>query len=93
MKGFAAVLTAGVAVAVPLFASATASADVWQPVPGVSIPLPDGLFTGSAGVTPSKPPAPAHVQGEPCDGGRGTWVHLDGGNAAHYGTEWLCKAN
>ncbi|MGW4355559.1 hypothetical protein ACWELJ_26070 [Nocardia sp. NPDC004582] len=90
MKRFATVLTAGVAVAVPFFATATANADVWQPVPGVSIPLPDGLFTGSAGVTPSKPPAQDHVAGEPCGDG-GTWVHLDPGNAAHYGTEWLCS--
>ncbi|MGW4533007.1 hypothetical protein ACWEOI_18830 [Nocardia sp. NPDC004340] len=93
MKRFAAVLTVGAAVTVPFFATATASADTWQPIPGISIPLPDGLFTGSAGVKPSQPPAPAHVQGEPCDDGRGTWVHLDGGNAAHYGTEWLCKTN
>ncbi|MDG3010642.1 hypothetical protein G4X40_10825 [Rhodococcus sp. D2-41] len=31
------------------------------------------------------------VAGAPCDDGAGTWVHLEGGNAAHYGTEWLCR--
>ncbi|WP_157513882.1 hypothetical protein [Nocardia concava] len=98
MKRLTAVLTAGVttAIAVPLIATATAHADVWQPAPGISIPLPDGVFTGSAGVTPSQPPAPPqnHVEGEPCgNDGRGKWVHLDGGNAAHYGTDWLCSYN
>ena len=29
------------------------------------------------------------VEGAPCEG-TGRWVHLTGGNAAHYGTEWLC---
>lgn len=79
------------AVAVPLIVGATAQADTWQPAPGISIPLPDGVFTGSAGVTPSTPPGPAHVEGEPCGENGGHWVHLDGGNAAHYGTEWLCR--
>ncbi|MFC9999395.1 hypothetical protein [Nocardia sp. NPDC127526] len=96
MKRFAAVLTATTSmIAVPLIASATANADVWQPVPGISIPLPDGVFTGSAGVSPNPAPAPAPgpapVEGEPCGDNGGHWVHLDGGNAAHYGTEWLCR--
>ncbi|WP_442790861.1 hypothetical protein [Nocardia sp. NBC_01327] len=30
------------------------------------------------------------VAGAPCEGD-GQWVHLDGGNAGHYGTEWLCR--
>lgn len=30
------------------------------------------------------------VEGAPCEGD-GTWVHLTGGDAAHYGTEWLCR--
>lgn len=29
------------------------------------------------------------VEGAPCEG-TGTWVRLEGGNAAHYGTEWMC---
>ncbi|MFI6867680.1 hypothetical protein [Nocardia sp. NPDC050406] len=39
------------------------------------------------------PPAsePAPVEGAPCGyEGHGRWVHLEGGNAAHYGTEWMC---
>lgn len=94
MKRFAAVLTATftTACAGTLIAAGTAQADVWQPAPGISIPLPDGVFTGSAGVSPSTPPpGPAHVEGEPCGDNGGHWVHLDGGNAAHYGTEWLCR--
>ncbi|QLY27922.1 hypothetical protein [Nocardia huaxiensis] len=93
MKRFTTVLTAAVtgAIAIPLIAAATATADVWQPAPGISIPLPDGVFTGSAGVQPSTPPSPEHVEGEPCGDNGGHWVHLDGGNATHYGTEWLCR--
>lgn len=30
------------------------------------------------------------VAGAPCEGD-GKWVHLDGGNAAHYGTDWMCQ--
>lgn len=30
------------------------------------------------------------VAGAPCEGD-GRWVHLEGGNAGHYGTEWLCQ--
>ncbi|MVU75992.1 hypothetical protein GPX89_01890 [Nocardia sp. ET3-3] len=94
MKRFATVLTAAAAGAIvfPLATTATANADVWQPVPGISIPLPDGVFRGLPGVIATPPPAPAHVEGEPCDNG-GHWVHLDGGNAAHYGTEWLCRVD
>ncbi|WP_067542838.1 hypothetical protein [Nocardia crassostreae] len=54
--------------------------------------------TGSAG---GPPPAPAQqegpppVEGAPCTQpgvpGEGTWVHLEGGNAEHYGREWMCR--
>lgn len=41
--------------------------------------------------TPSNPnPDQGRVEGAPCEGD-GTWVHLDGGNAGHYGTEWMCR--
>ncbi|MFE3026759.1 hypothetical protein [Nocardia tengchongensis] len=98
VKRFAAVLTVGIAaVAGPVVAAGIAGADVWEPAPGISIPLPDGMFTGSAGVrstpVPTPDPGPDRVEGAPCDDGRGTWVHLDPGNAAHYGTDWLCRAN
>ncbi|GAB2712174.1 hypothetical protein [Nocardia thraciensis] len=55
--------------------------------------------------TETNPPAPAPtttvppnndgpVAGAACgDDGRGRWVHLEGGNAEHYGTEWLCSYN
>ncbi|MFD4459083.1 hypothetical protein [Nocardia sp. NPDC058480] len=35
-------------------------------------------------------PAAERVEGAPCEGD-GRWVHLEGGNADHYGTEWLCQ--
>ncbi|MFI9406996.1 hypothetical protein [Nocardia sp. NPDC052316] len=94
MKQRVAILTAAVstALAAPLLMSATASADVWQPVPGISIPLPDGVFRGLPGVIATPPPGPAPTEGAPCEGD-GHWVHLEGGNAAHYGTEWLCAHN
>ncbi len=42
-------------------------------------------------------PAPNNntpVEGAPCgDDGRGRWQHLEGGDAEHYGTEWLCSYN
>ncbi|MFD3706588.1 hypothetical protein ACFWUP_25915 [Nocardia sp. NPDC058658] len=42
-------------------------------------------------VTPTTTPADsAPVAGAPCEGD-GRWVHLEGGNAGHYGTEWLCQ--
>lgn len=41
--------------------------------------------------TPSTTPQNSgQVDGAPCEGD-GHWVHLDGGNAGHYGTEWLCQ--
>ncbi|MEV6279173.1 hypothetical protein [Nocardia sp. NPDC051832] len=97
MKRFAVVLTAAVAsaIAAPLVSTATASADFWEPAPGISIWVPDGMFRGLPGIrpsTPPPPPGPPPVEGAPCgDDGRGTWVHLEGGNAAHYGTEWMCR--
>lgn len=94
MKHRATKLTAAVAVALatPLLVTANANADVWQPFPGISIPLPDGIFRGLPGVIATPPPGPAPTEGAPCGDG-GHWVHLDGGNAAHYGTEWLCAQN
>ncbi|MFD3509766.1 hypothetical protein [Nocardia sp. NPDC058666] len=42
-------------------------------------------------VTPTSTPADsAPVAGAPCEGD-GRWVHLEGGNAGHYGTEWMCQ--
>ncbi|QDP79582.1 hypothetical protein FOH10_13575 [Nocardia otitidiscaviarum] len=35
-------------------------------------------------------PATDRVEGAPCEGD-GHWVHLEGGNAEHYGTDWLCR--
>jgi len=47
--------------------------------------------------TTTAPPAPGpdqgQVEGAPCDNGTGTWVHMTGENADHYGTEWLCQHN
>ncbi|WP_405138750.1 hypothetical protein [Nocardia sp. NBC_01388] len=40
--------------------------------------------------TTTSPQNSAQVDGAPCEGD-GHWVHLDGGNAGHYGTEWLCQ--
>ncbi|TLF80763.1 hypothetical protein FEK34_03405 [Nocardia cyriacigeorgica] len=43
---------------------------------------------------PTTPPPDNNtpVEGAPCgEDGRGRWVHLEGGNAGHYGTEWLCR--
>jgi hypothetical protein len=39
---------------------------------------------------PTTQPNSDRVEGAPCEGD-GHWVHLDGGNAGHYGTEWLCQ--
>ncbi|WP_433664005.1 hypothetical protein ACQPW1_18935 [Nocardia sp. CA-128927] len=40
--------------------------------------------------TSTAPQDTARVEGAPCEGD-GHWVHLTGGDAAHYGTEWLCR--
>ncbi len=40
--------------------------------------------------TTTPPPNNDRVEGAACEGD-GHWVHLDGGNAGHYGTEWLCR--
>ena len=94
MKHRAAMMTAAVttALAMPLLVTATANADVWQPFPGISIPLPDGVFRGLPGVIATPAPGPTPTEGAPCEP-NGHWVHLDGGNAAHYGTEWMCVPN
>ncbi|GAB2684876.1 hypothetical protein [Nocardia thraciensis] len=91
MKQRAAILIAAVSatLATPMLMTATANADVWQPAPGISIWVPDGWFRGLPGVIATPPPGPPPIEGTPCEGD-GHWVHLDGGNAAHYGTEWLC---
>ncbi|AFU02261.1 hypothetical protein [Nocardia brasiliensis] len=39
---------------------------------------------------PTTPQNETPVEGAPCEGD-GRWVHLTGGNAEHYGTEWLCR--
>ncbi|AYF77976.1 hypothetical protein D7D52_33825 [Nocardia yunnanensis] len=40
--------------------------------------------------TTTPPPNNDRVEGGACEGD-GHWVHLDGGNAGHYGTDWLCR--
>ncbi len=40
--------------------------------------------------TTTTQPASDRVEGGPCEGD-GHWVHLEGGNAGHYGTDWLCR--
>jgi len=44
----------------------------------------------NADPTDTTPPNSDPVEGAACGDG-GTWVHLDPGNAAHYGTEWMCR--
>ncbi|RDI60384.1 hypothetical protein DFR76_11512 [Nocardia pseudobrasiliensis] len=69
--------------------------------PAATAAAPDA---GSAGAPwapapppPGPPPGPPPVEGAPCNYGGvedgGLWVHLEGGNAAHYGTEWMCEHN
>ena len=41
-------------------------------------------------VPSTTPQNSGQVEGAPCEGD-GHWVHLDGDNAGHYGTEWLCQ--
>lgn len=50
------------------------------------------LILGSAACSTDSttPQNSAQVEGAPCEGD-GHWVRLDGGNAGHYGTEWLCQ--
>ena len=54
----------------------------WVPCEGTICTNPNH---GAGAPEPSDVP----VEGAPCEG-NGRWVHLTGGNAAHYGTEWLC---
>ncbi|MFF2083788.1 hypothetical protein ACFVVM_08415 [Nocardia sp. NPDC058176] len=68
----------------------------WVPCEGTICTNPNH---GGGPTTP--PPAPTttpvdtgQVEGGPCgDDGLGRWTHLDGDNAGHYGTEWLCSYN
>ncbi|NNH70677.1 hypothetical protein HLB23_12515 [Nocardia uniformis] len=46
--------------------------------------------TAPADIPATNPQNPEQVEGAPCEGD-GHWVHLEGGNASHYGTEWLCQ--
>nr|WP_246023322.1 hypothetical protein [Nocardia yunnanensis] len=52
---------------------------------------PDTTTVPQTTTTPPTPgPDQGRVEGAPCEGD-GTWVHLDRGNAGHYGTDWLCR--
>ncbi|WP_040807762.1 hypothetical protein [Nocardia concava] len=75
-------IASAVAIAICGFSTATASA----------------LDTGSGGEpapAPVQPQGPPPVEGAPCTQpgvpGEGVWVHLEGGNAEHYGNEWMCR--
>ncbi|WKG12048.1 hypothetical protein QX204_11500 [Nocardia sp. PE-7] len=72
----------------------------WVPCEGTICTNPDH-GAGPGTTAPAEIPAPvdvpsitpqnsAQVEGAPCEGD-GHWVRLDGGNAGHYGTEWLCR--
>lgn len=56
-------------------------------------PAPGPDTTTEPPVTTTEPPAPGPgPEGAACGtDGDGHWVHLDGDNAKHYGTEWLCQ--
>ncbi len=66
-------------------------------------PADSGSWSPGPAVPPDGPPPPTpegYQLGGPCRAGGDTpghwgWVHLDGGNAAHYGTHWLftCLSN
>ena len=58
----------------------------WVPCEGTICTNPNH---GAGTPEPSAAPAEVPVEGAPCEGS-GHWVHLTGGDAAHYGTEWLC---
>ncbi|WP_405497191.1 hypothetical protein [Nocardia sp. NBC_00511] len=67
----------------------------WVPCEGTICTNPNhgaGPDTTAAPVEPTttSPQNSGQVEGAPCEGD-GRWVHLDGGNAGHYGTEWLCQ--
>ncbi|MFI8977332.1 hypothetical protein ACIGO9_30935 [Nocardia asteroides] len=77
----------------------------WVPCEGTICTNPDH-GAGPETTAPPTPPAPTTttvppspspntpVEGAACgEDGHGSWVHLDGGNADHYGTEWLCSYN
>lgn len=67
MKQRVAILTAavGTVLAAPMLMTATANADVWQPVPGISIPLPDGVFRGCPASSPPRLPDPRTPRANP----------------------------
>ncbi|MFC9437254.1 hypothetical protein [Nocardia sp. NPDC057030] len=66
----------------------------WVPCEGTICTNPNhgaGPETTPPVETPTTTPQDgARVEGAPCEGD-GHWVHLTGDNAAHYGTEWLCR--
>ncbi|MFE9581264.1 hypothetical protein ACFYO1_33160 [Nocardia sp. NPDC006044] len=66
----------------------------WVPCEGTICTNPNhgaGPETTAPVATPTTTPQDsARVEGAPCEGD-GRWVHLTGGDAAHYGTEWLCR--
>ncbi|MEV0549065.1 hypothetical protein OG308_17895 [Nocardia salmonicida] len=72
----------------------------WVPCEGTICTNPNH-GAGPGTTAPAETPAPVEVpsttpqnsgqvEGAPCEGD-GHWVHLDGDNAGHYGTEWLCQ--
>ncbi|WP_442790319.1 hypothetical protein [Nocardia sp. CDC153] len=68
----------------------------WVPCEGTICTNPNhGAGPGTTTTAPVEPttttqPATDRVEGAPCEGD-GHWVHLEGGNADHYGTDWLCR--
>ncbi|WP_194818400.1 hypothetical protein [Nocardia sp. XZ_19_385] len=67
----------------------------WVPCEGTICTNPNhgaGPETTTPAVEPTttSPQNSGPVAGAPCEGD-GQWVHLEGGDAAHYGTEWLCR--
>lgn len=69
----------------------------WVPCEGTICTNPNHGAGPETTPVPTSPPVEttspqnsAPVEGAACEGD-GRWVHLDGDNAAHYGTEWLCR--
>ncbi|WP_280306066.1 hypothetical protein [Nocardia neocaledoniensis] len=64
------------------------------PEPTTTVPAPDPTTTDPQTTDPAPAPTPGPVEGASCgDDGKGRWTHLEGGDAAHYGTEWMCSYN